>query len=255
VVKARGPLPLTNACAYAYQAAQGLQHAFEKSMVHRDIKPHNLILARHGKKHLVKILDFGLAKATREGGTAHGLTGSGVMLGTPGYMAPEQISAAARAGTRADLYSLGCTLNFLLSGRPPFQAESLYALLHAQHTKEAVPLNRARADVPAGLAAVVAKLMAKDPARRYRRPAEAARALAPFLRGGLQPLAAPPPPAEAGSLASTAAPRTLKPAAATPVSSRAAATAEWPTRPQSPAPTSTKGAQWNGEAHSGRDRT
>jgi hypothetical protein len=134
------------------------------------------------------------------------------MLGTPEYMAPEQIADAAKADIRADLYSLGCTLYFLLSGRPPFQADSLYALLHAHHTKEAVPLNQARADVPAGLAAAVAKLMAKDPARRYRQPAEAARALAPFFRTGLKPLVTVP--ADAGTPAPTAATHTVKPPAA-----------------------------------------
>jgi serine/threonine protein kinase len=89
MVETRGPLPIVNACYYVQQAALGLQHADEKGMVHRDIKPHNLILAREGKKHVVKILDFGLAKATREGGTRHDLTGEGKMLGTPDYMAYE----------------------------------------------------------------------------------------------------------------------------------------------------------------------
>jgi serine/threonine protein kinase len=117
LVRAGGPLPVANACAYACQAALGLQHAFERGLVHRDIKPHNLILARHGKQQLIKILDFGLAKATREkGATGHGLTRSGVILGTPEYMAPEQTLDAARADIRADLYSLGCTLYFLLTG-------------------------------------------------------------------------------------------------------------------------------------------
>jgi serine/threonine protein kinase len=216
VVRARGPLPLTNACAYACQAAQGLQHAHERGMVHRDVKPQNLILARHGKKHLVKVLDFGLAKATREeGGTARGLTGSGMMLGTPEYMAPEQFSDAAKADVRADIYSLGCTLYFLLAGRPPFQSHDLYALLVAHHSQEAVPLDRARADVPAELAAVVARMMAKDPARRYQQPAEVAQALGPFYKAGVKPLALGQAPPEADSLAATAATRTLQPRAAT----------------------------------------
>src|SRR5215472_13106602 len=85
-----GPLPVLNACYYTQQVVLGLQAAFEKGMVHRDIKPHNLILAKHEKKHIVKILDFGLAKARSEGETQHELTGAGQMLGTPEYMAPEQ---------------------------------------------------------------------------------------------------------------------------------------------------------------------
>jgi serine/threonine protein kinase len=89
LVKAGGGLPVVNACYYAQQVAQGLQHACDRGMVHRDIKPQNLILARHGKKHTVKILDFSLAKATREGGADdHAMTGTGAMLGTPAGTVP-----------------------------------------------------------------------------------------------------------------------------------------------------------------------
>src|SRR5262249_53957760 len=83
VVKARGPLPVTHACYYAREAALGLQHAHDKGMVHRDIKPQNLILARQGKKHVVKVLDFGLAKVLRERSGDGSLTGTGMMMGTP----------------------------------------------------------------------------------------------------------------------------------------------------------------------------
>ena len=97
LVKARGQLPVGNACYYAQQTAQGLQHAYENNMVHRDIKPQNLIL--DGKKQVVKVLDFGLAKATRESGaTASGLTGPNIMMGTPDYMAPEQTLRRRRGG-------------------------------------------------------------------------------------------------------------------------------------------------------------
>jgi serine/threonine protein kinase len=184
VVKARGPLPVVNACYYAQQAALGLQHAFEKGMVHRDIKPQNLILAREGKKHVVKILDFGLAKATREQGEDNELTGPDKMLGTPDYIAPEQMRDAARADIRADVYSLGCTLYYLLSGAPPFKATSLFGILQAHQTEEARPLNLTRPDVPPELAAVVAKMMAKDPAERHQKPVEVAHALAPFIKPG-----------------------------------------------------------------------
>jgi serine/threonine protein kinase len=95
-------------------------------MVHRDIKPQNLMLARDGKKHTIKILDFGLAKATREEGENTALTVAGAMLGTPDYVAPEQTLDAANADIRADIYSLGCTLYYLLAGKPPFQGKSLY---------------------------------------------------------------------------------------------------------------------------------
>jgi formylglycine-generating enzyme required for sulfatase activity/tRNA A-37 threonylcarbamoyl transferase component Bud32 len=187
VVKARGPLPVVEACRFARQVALGLQHAHEKGLIHRDIKPHNLILAPGG---VVKILDFGLAKATREqGGTGYDLTGTGEALGTLAYMAPEQARDAARADIRADLYSLGCTLYCLLAGRPPFQARNPYELLRAHQEQEALPLHQVRADVPAELAAVVAKLLAKEPGRRYQQPAEVAQTLESFLEGKGQPVA------------------------------------------------------------------
>jgi hypothetical protein len=181
-----GPLPVLNACYYTQQVVLGLQHAYEKEMVHRDIKPHNLILAKKDKKHVVKILDFGLAKARSEGEVEQGLTGAGQMLGTPDYMAPEQWRDAAHADIRADIYSLGCTLYFLLAGHSPFQGTSLLAIWEAHQSREAQPLNELRAEVPAELAKVVAKMMAKDPAQRYQAPLEVAQALLPFFKGAGQ---------------------------------------------------------------------
>jgi serine/threonine protein kinase len=168
VVKRQGPLPVANACFYVHQAALGLHHAHEHGMVHRDIKPHNLMLSRKGKMHQVKILDFGLAKATRDGREDTGLTGAGRMLGTPDYIAPEQTLDAASADIRADIYSLGCTLYCLLTGSPPFKGKSLFEILQAHISMDAVSLDQVRAEVPAELAAVVAKMMAKDPAKRYQ---------------------------------------------------------------------------------------
>ncbi len=190
VVKAQGPLPVPHACFYVQQAAWGLQHAFEKQMVHRDIKPQNLILARDGKKHIVKILDFGLAKATQaKKGENLALTRTGQMMGTPDYIAPEQSLDAASADIRADIYSLGCTLYFLLSGHAPFSGNSLAGILMAHQMDEAKPLNLVRPEVPEELAAVVRKMMAKDPAKRYQTPAEVAQVLGPFIKSG--PAAAP----------------------------------------------------------------
>jgi hypothetical protein len=162
-------------------------------MIHRDIKPQNLILTHDGGRRIIKILDFGLAKATREGDTtAHDLTGSGQWLGTPDYIAPEQSLDAARTDIRADLYSLGCTLYFLLAGRPPFKARSMYELVHAHHTLTPRPLNEIRPDVPPMLSAVVARLMAKDPTQRYQTPSEAVEALAPFAGVEVRPLPTSP---------------------------------------------------------------
>ncbi len=196
VVKRQGPLPVPHACHYVSHAALGLQHAHEQGMVHRDIKPPNLILTRRGKKHVVKVLDFGLAKAVREGEAATDLTGAGAMMGTPAYMAPETAQDAATADIRADIYSLGCTLYFLLTGAPPFAGASIYAILKAHESTEASPLHQKRAGIPAELSAVAARMMAKNPARRYQKPIDAAKALAPFIKPGTLPPPEPiqPPP-------------------------------------------------------------
>jgi len=184
LVKGQGLLPVAHACNFVYQAALGLQYAHEKGMVHRDIKPSNLILAREGKKPVVKVLDFGLAKVTSEGQGDSGLTREGQMLGTPDYIAPEQIRDAQSADTRADIYSLGCTLYFLLAGRPPFHGDSLWDLYQAHFSMDAGPLNLVRPEVPVELAALVAKMMAKDPGRRFQAPKEVAQALKPFFKMG-----------------------------------------------------------------------
>jgi serine/threonine protein kinase len=171
LVKTKGPLPIAHACYYIHQAALGLQHAHERGMVHRDIKPANLILARDGKKPIVKVLDFGLAKVTSEGQTDSSLTREGQMLGTPDFIAPEQIRDAQSADTRADIYSLGCTLYYLLTGGPPFRGDYLVDVYDAHRSMEAAPLNLVRPEVPVELAAVVAKMMAKEPGRGgSRRP-------------------------------------------------------------------------------------
>ncbi len=182
LVEGQGPLPVADACRFAYQAALGLQHAHEEGLVHRDIKPGNLMLACTGDKATVKVLDFGLAKATREQKADGALTSAGQALGTPDFIAPEQILDATSADIRADIYSLGGTLYYLLAGRPPFERDSLYDTFQAHISQEALPLNLVRPDVPPELAALVAKMMAKEPARRFQTPADVARALTPFFK-------------------------------------------------------------------------
>jgi serine/threonine protein kinase len=194
VVKVRGPLPATHCGSYVLQAARGLQHAFEKGMVHRDIKPQNLIL--DGKTNIVKILDFGLAKATTRtaDAAAEGLTGLNMMMGTPDYMAPEQARDAANVDIRADIYSLGCTLYFLLAGRAPFVGGSLATKIAAHQLSEPDPVESLRTDLPPGLAEIVRKMMAKDPAKRYQQPEEVVQALTVCFKGkGKQPTAKAPP--------------------------------------------------------------
>ena len=182
LVKAKGPLPVGYACNFVYQAALGLQHAHEEGLVHRDIKPGNLMLSRKGGQATVKVLDFGLAKATREEKVDSALTSEGQALGTPDFIAPEQILDAPNADIRADIYSLGGTLYYLLTGRPPFQANSLYDIYQAHISRDADPLNFVRPEVPAELAALVAKMMAKEPERRFQTPGEVAEALTPFFK-------------------------------------------------------------------------
>src|SRR5579875_1125139 len=187
LVAKKGPLSVAYACHYIRQAALGLQHAFEKGMVHRDIKPQNLMVNARGQ---VKVLDFGLARMQSERKAGGGLTQVDAFMGTPEYVSPEQATDARSADTRADIYSLGCTLFFLLAGRPPFQGGTAVKLIMAHIEKEAPSLQQVRPDVPAKLSAVVARMLAKDPAQRFQTPVEVAQALMAFVKSGTkQPVA------------------------------------------------------------------
>ncbi len=220
IVGKKGPLDVIYACNFVRQAAKGLQHAFEAGMVHRDIKPHNLMLTRKGQ---IKILDFGLARLASEsraepasasatGSDLAGLTRLGDVMGTPEYMAPEQISDPHKADIRADIYSLGCTLFYLITGEPPFKDESPMGLLFSQRHKQPPTLSDVRPDTARELSTLVAKMLAKEPAQRFATPAEIVKALAPFVKPppALPPKAAvvsEPPPARSEVLPSPAPPR------------------------------------------------
>jgi serine/threonine protein kinase len=184
-----GPLPVGQACHYIRQAALGLQHAFEQGMAHRDIKPQNLMVTPQG---LTKVLDFGLARmrSAQVPGTA--LTQADSFMGTPEYVAPEQATDARQADTRADIYSLGCTLFALLTGRPPFVEDTAVKLVLAHIGQQPAPVRELRPDVPPKLSAVVAKMLAKDPAERFQRPIEVAEALVPFIEPGVATAASVP---------------------------------------------------------------
>ncbi len=193
-VRQGGPLPVAEACEYARQCALGLQHAFERNMAHRDVKPHNLMLTPDGQ---VKVLDFGLARFVQEATTARAgpapapgvtagpaaaaLTETGTLMGTADFIAPEQATDPAQADVRADVYSLGCTLYYLLAGHPPFPEGTALDKLTAHCERAPTPLTELRRDVPPALARVVERMMAKAPARRYQAPAEVAEALTPFV--------------------------------------------------------------------------
>jgi serine/threonine protein kinase len=168
VVGEHGPLPVAQAVDYLIQSARGLEAAHEKGIVHRDIKPGNLMLDRHGT---VRVLDLGLARIVNAGNAADSsvagrLTQTGMYMGTVDYMAPEQAEDSHRVDHRADIYSLGCTFYFLLTGREPFPAPTVFRRMVAHQEHPAPSLRAIRPDVPPALEAAHQKMMAKRPEDR-----------------------------------------------------------------------------------------
>jgi serine/threonine protein kinase len=154
-----------------------LQHAHDCGLVHRDIKPSNLLLAGSGATATIKILDLGLARLGQDGDDAP-VTRAGIVLGTPDFMAPEQAMESHGVDIRADIYSLGCTMFFLLSGQVPFPADSpVKKLLMRQQMDPPQALESLCPDIPDTIAAVVRKMMARIPEDRYQEPREIAAAL------------------------------------------------------------------------------
>lgn len=180
LVKAKGPLPVAQAVQCIMHAARGLAHAHAASIVHRDIKPSNLLLATAQTGGTVKILDLGLARldAGNEPDAGAGdLTRPGSIMGTADYMAPEQAVNSRRADHRADIYSLGCTLYYLLTGQPLYAGETAIEKLLA-HREQPVPSLRAlRPDVPAPLDGLFRRMVAKRPEERPQSMAEVMAAL------------------------------------------------------------------------------
>jgi serine/threonine protein kinase len=174
VFKKNGPLAVDQAIDCIVQAARGLEYAHGRGVIHRDIKPANLLLDSSGT---VKILDMGLARFSdaADVGAQAELTHTGQIMGTVDYMSPEQAVNTKTADARADIYSLGISLYFLLTGNPPYQAETLTARLLA-HQNDPIPvLSQVRADVPPTLDAVFAKMIAKSAEQRYQSMTAAAR--------------------------------------------------------------------------------
>ncbi|MFO1042616.1 MAG: bifunctional serine/threonine-protein kinase/formylglycine-generating enzyme family protein [Planctomycetaceae bacterium] len=182
LVKARGPMSVVNACKAIRQAAQGLAAAHKLGLVHRDIKPSNLFVTKQAGQ--IKILDMGLALLSQEEVPA-ALTSTGQCFGTPDYMAPEQWSDAHTCDGRADLYSLGCTLFFLLVGHPPYHSETHRTAANKMkgHVIDPIPdLLAARSGLPEEVNAIYRKLMAKDPKDRFASADQLAEALVPFTK-------------------------------------------------------------------------
>lgn len=209
LMKDCGRLEVPEACEYVRQAALGLQHAHEGGFVHRDVKPSNVVVA--GTRHVpraagpvvVKLLDLGLARATDpDEVVAPDLTSDHAIVGTPDFIAPEQAKNSRAADRRADLYSLGCTLYYLLVGRVPFPVETAIEKVLAHHSDVPTPVQALRPQVPAAVAQLVARLMAKHPDDRIQSGAELATLLEPHCAyppgagpgPAPQPAHAPEPP-------------------------------------------------------------
>jgi serine/threonine protein kinase len=207
LIRSEDPLPIGWSCECIRQAALGLEHAFEQGMLHRDIKPSNLLVMEdeHGGLPVVKILDLGLARFASECEDEGDVTRSGQVLGTPDYIAPEQARNTKTADIRADIFSLGCTLFELLTGRLPFPGYTVMEKLMARASQDAFHVRQYRPDVPEELDAIVAKMLARDPNLRYATPLEVAQALAPFATGTAGSVPAPLTGAASKAALSTAA--------------------------------------------------
>jgi serine/threonine protein kinase len=214
VVRLSGALPVHEACDCIRQSALGLQHAFERNLIHRDIKPVNLFLThvpleiRRGSetlfatrreltspastlketllsRPLIKILDWGLASLRRPKGSSDGPAGENLaksVIGTADYLSPEQACNANAVDIRGDIYSLGCSLYYLLTGQPPFPDGTLMQKILLHQQAEPRPIDEFRDDVPADVGAIVKRMMAKHPNDRFQTPASAALALLSFAR-------------------------------------------------------------------------
>ncbi len=177
------PLPVADVCELVRQAALGLQAAHEHGLVHRDVKPSNLMLSRQGQ---VKLLDLGLARFALDQPLAAEVTSSDQTVGTIEYMAPEQFSDSHAVDIRADIYSLGCTCFKLLTARTPFgstEQQGLAKRILAQIDQPVPSIHRFRGDVPKELSQVLERMLAKDPAARPATPAVVAELMAPFAVG------------------------------------------------------------------------
>jgi eukaryotic-like serine/threonine-protein kinase len=181
VLKDRGPLPTEAALTFVLHACEAIAEAHFMGIVHRDLKPANLFLTTGpGGSPCVKVLDFGVSKL---GACDLDLTKTGQMLGSPLYMAPEQLNSSKDADARSDIWALGVILYELLAGATPYHGATVLELCRSLVTEPPTPLDQHRPDVPAGLCAVIMQCLEKDRERRWPNVAAFAAALAPFVQG------------------------------------------------------------------------
>src|SRR5688500_13918822 len=183
VLERRGRIPVPEALSYMLQIATGLAHAAGRGVVHRDIKPSNIIISANGR---AKLVDMGLARSLEPHPDGE-LTQPGVTLGTFDYISPEQALEPRDADVRSDIYSLGCTFYHALTGHPPVPDGSPAQKLEAQRTQLPADPRGYNPDVPPELVAILGRMMAKDPDRRYQDPSH----LAAHLRGLARQLGIP----------------------------------------------------------------
>jgi len=169
LVEQRGPLPLDEALPYVLQVAEALDHASRRDVVHRDIKPSNVLVMPDGK---VKLVDMGLARLHQVEASNADLTATGVTLGTFDYISPEQARDPRSADVRSDLYSLGCTLFFMLTGQPPFPGGTVLQKLLSHSSDPPPDVRIFRPDIGEETSDILERLLAKQPAQRYQTPSE-----------------------------------------------------------------------------------
>ncbi|HYW80788.1 MAG TPA: protein kinase, partial [Thermoguttaceae bacterium] len=180
VTRRLGRVPVADACEMARQTSSALQYAYENGLVHRDVKPSNLMLTPQGT---VKLLDLGLARWHLDGTGSEEMTATGQAMGTADYMAPEQVADSHTADIRADIYSLGCTLYKLITGRAPFAGpdyQGQYEKMTAHVEQPVRPIRELAPEVPEPLAQIIDRMLAKSPDARFSIPEEVGRELEPF---------------------------------------------------------------------------
>jgi serine/threonine protein kinase len=177
-VATQGPMDYDTAADFVAQVANGLQHAHEMGLVHRDIKPANCLVDKH---NVVKLLDLGLAKLTEDDQASLTMANEENVLGTADYLAPEQALNSHQADNRSDIYSLGCTLYFLLTGSPPFPEGSISERLLKHQTARPASIFNTRPDAPPSLVEICETMMAKKPDDRFQSAGEVSANLKEWL--------------------------------------------------------------------------